>query len=81
MAKSLAKRRGTESTSQVFSEGSDVHPIERVVVNLLQYLNHSSNGVLYCIVGTRFRNELSNAEGTFLQKEHFWKEKIECFFV
>ena len=34
------------------------HPIERVVMNLMQYLNHSINGVLHCIVGTRFRNEL-----------------------
>ena len=30
-------------------------------MNLLQYLNRSINGVLYCIVGTRFRNELFNA--------------------
>ena len=37
------------------------HPIQRVVINLMQYLNHSINGVLYCIVGTRFRNELFNA--------------------
>ena len=36
----------------------DFHPIERAFINLLQYLNHSINGVLYCIVGTRFRNEL-----------------------
>ena len=34
------------------------HPIERVVMNLLQYLNHSINGDLYCIAGTRFRKEL-----------------------
>ena len=39
----------------------EAHPIERVIMNLLQYLNHSINGVLYCIVGTRFRNELFNA--------------------
>ena len=36
------------------------HPTEEVVMNLLQYLNHTINGVLYCIVGTRFRNELFN---------------------
>ena len=40
-----------------------IHPIQRVVMNLLQYLNHSINGVLYCIVGTRFRNELFKALG------------------
>ena len=34
------------------------YPIERIVMNLMQYLNHTINGVLYCIVGTRFRNEL-----------------------
>ena len=27
---------------------------------LLSFLNHSINGVLYCIVGTKFRNELAN---------------------
>ena len=36
----------------------NAHPIERVIMNLLQHLNHSINGVLYCTVGTRFRNEL-----------------------
>ena len=30
----------------------------RAFMNLTQYLNHSINGVLYIIVGTRFRNEL-----------------------
>ena len=29
-----------------------------VIKNFAQYLNHSINGVLYCIVGSRFRNEL-----------------------
>ena len=29
-----------------------------VIMNFTQYLNHSINGVLYCIVGSRFRNEL-----------------------
>ena len=32
--------------------------IYRTFMNLTQYLNHSINGVLYCIVGSRFRNEL-----------------------
>ena len=30
----------------------------RVFMNFTQYLNHSINGVLYCIVGSRFKNEL-----------------------
>ena len=29
-----------------------------VVMTFAQFLNHSINGVLYCIVGSRFRNEL-----------------------
>ena len=33
-------------------------PWYRVVMNFTSYLNHSINGVLYCIVGTRFRTEL-----------------------
>ena len=33
-------------------------PIYGVFMNVTQYLNHSINGVLYCIVGSRFRNEL-----------------------
>ena len=34
------------------------NPIYRVCMNFAQYLNHSINGVLYCIVGSKFRNEL-----------------------
>ena len=34
------------------------HPIYLLFMNFTQYLNHSINGVLYCIVGSRFRNEL-----------------------
>ena len=30
----------------------------QVFMNVTQYLNHSINGVLYIIVGSRFRNEL-----------------------
>ena len=26
----------------------------------LQYLNHGINGILYCVIGSRFRNELKN---------------------
>ena len=33
-------------------------PWYRVLMNITSYLNHSING-LYCIVGTRFRTELS----------------------
>ena len=33
------------------------NPIHHVFMNLTQYLNHSINGVLYCIVGSKFRNE------------------------
>ena len=33
-------------------------PFYRLFMNLTQYLNHSINGVLYCIVGSRFRTEL-----------------------
>ena len=34
------------------------NPVYEVFMNLTQYLNHSINGVLYCIVGSKFRNEL-----------------------
>ena len=33
-------------------------PLYRAFMNTTQYLNHSINGVLYIIVGSRFRNEL-----------------------
>ena len=33
-------------------------PSYRVFQNITQYLNHSINGLLYIIVGSRFRNEL-----------------------
>ena len=33
-------------------------PLYRVFMNLTRYLNHSINGVLYIIGGTRFRIEL-----------------------
>ena len=32
--------------------------VYNVIKNFAQYLNHSINGVLYCIVGSKFRNEL-----------------------
>ena len=38
------------------------HPMVQILVfTIPQYLNHSINGVLYCVVGTRFRKELMNA--------------------
>ena len=33
-------------------------PFYRAFMNLTEYLNHSINGVLYCVVGSRFRAEL-----------------------
>ena len=36
------------------------NPIYHVFMNITQYLNHSINGVLYCIVGSKFRNQLVN---------------------
>ena len=35
-------------------------PLYRAFMNSTQYLNHSINGVFYCIVGSRFRRELLN---------------------
>ena len=34
------------------------HPFGSLVVVSMQYLNHSVNGVLYCIFGEKFRNQL-----------------------
>ena len=42
----------------ILAMGDNPPPIERVVLNVMQYLNHSINGVLYCIVGSRFKREL-----------------------
>ena len=33
------------------------NPVYEALMNLTQYLNHSINGVLYCVVGSRFRQE------------------------
>ena len=35
-------------------------PAYRAFKNIAQYLNHGINGVLYCVVGTKFRTELLN---------------------
>ena len=34
------------------------NPIYQVFMNFTQYLNHSINGLLYCIVGSKFRKQL-----------------------
>ena len=34
------------------------NPVYLVFMNFTQYLNNSINGILYCVVGSRFRNEL-----------------------
>ena len=34
------------------------NPFGRIFVVSMQYLNHSINGILYCIFGEKFRNEL-----------------------
>ena len=39
------------------SLGKHFH-LYRAFMNLTRYLNHSINGVLYCVVGSRFRREL-----------------------
>ena len=39
------------------------NPLYRTFMNLTQYLNHSINGILYIIVGSRFRKELLNIFG------------------
>ena len=35
-------------------------PLYRAFMNITQYLNHSINGVLYCIVGSKLRRKLIN---------------------
>ena len=49
-------------------------PLYRVFMNLTRYLNHSINGVLYILVGSRFRIELVKI---FSRKERF--ESISSF--
>ena len=36
------------------------NPLYRAFMNITQYINHSINGVLYIIVGSKFRRELFN---------------------
>ena len=50
----------TGPSSVVFSITHYPHEIVVGVVTVLSTANHAINGVLYCIVGTRFRRELVN---------------------
>ena len=50
-------------------------PEYRVFVNITMYLNHSINGILYCIVGSRFRNELLKV---FCRKKRSSNSSIAC---
>ena len=43
---------------QVMGRKLTPYPLYFVFMISMQYLNHSINGVLYCIVGTKFREEL-----------------------
>ena len=46
------------SADQVTGRKLTPYPLYYVFMISMQYLNHSINGVLYCIVGTKFREEL-----------------------
>ena len=48
----------TVPTNIVFAISLRVHPLLSPILYTLVTLNHSINGFLYCIVGTRFRKEL-----------------------
>ena len=52
----------------VYAEDILDYPIVYATVILLQYLNHSINAVLYCISGSRFRNELMKVFGCYKPK-------------
>ena len=43
---------------QVMGRKLTPYPLYYAFMTSMQYLNHSINGVLYCIVGTKFREEL-----------------------
>ena len=45
-------------------------PFYRTFMNITTYLNHSINGVLYCIVGSRFRKELMDLFSRNQQKRN-----------
>ena len=43
-------------TYGIFTQPAN-NPIYRAFMNVTQYLNHSINGILYCVVGRKFRSE------------------------
>ena len=45
-------------------------PFYRAFMNLTMYLNHSINGILYCIVGSRFRGEIFKVIGRKAKPEN-----------
>ena len=51
----------TSPTAVTFAITREPSITLRGIVSILQYLNHSINVVLYCVVGSRFRKELFNA--------------------
>ena len=48
----------TGPASVIYFITVEPHPVVRVITLALNDLNHAINGVLYCIVGSRSRNEL-----------------------
>ena len=58
------------------------NPLYRAFMNSTQYLNHSINGILYIIVGSRFRKELlkifsRKERSTGLSRSHSLKHMAE----
>ena len=45
----------------VITSIKESNPVERVVLDIMQYLNHAINGMLYCAVGPKFRRKLVKA--------------------
>ena len=43
---------------QVMGRKLTPYPLYYAFMTSMQYLNYSINGILYCIVGTKFREEL-----------------------
>ena len=46
------------AVDSVLELGISTYPFGGVLVTSMQYLNHSINGILYCIFGRKFRQEL-----------------------
>ena len=51
----LTSPRAVDSTIQFYIYSN---PYGNVFLTSMQYLNHSINGILYCILGGKFREEL-----------------------